>query len=208
MDWFSDTAVYCLSDFISKITIWLLNGHISMIPLVPIRIDSDGIPLFRLLLADIPTIPGLRFKKVFPQPEKFNISYVMYFLSASQPYCVIKAHSFNIQHALQQVMKGQIFIALQLLIGRISMQCNHCQCTSNGPFRPAWLDSLMPHPNFTGFSHFSLTDALKVIQDNMLYPIVTTNLINSIGLYPIGQSNFTFSETHPTDTPVDQPIRL
>jgi hypothetical protein len=96
MDWFSDTAVYCLSDFISKITIWLLNGHISMIPLVPIRIDPDGIPIFRLALADIPTIPGLHFKKVFPQPEKYNIHSVLYFLSASQPYCIIKAHSsFN-----------------------------------------------------------------------------------------------------------------
>jgi hypothetical protein len=42
MDWFSDTAVYCPSAFIAKITIWLLNVHISMIPLVPIRIDSDG----------------------------------------------------------------------------------------------------------------------------------------------------------------------
>jgi hypothetical protein len=66
----------------------------------------------------------------------------------------------------------------------------------------------MPHPNFTGFSHFSVTDALKVIQDNMTRSIVTTSQINSIGLHPIGQFNFTFSDTDSTDTPGDQPIRL
>jgi hypothetical protein len=71
MEWFSDTAVYCLSDFISKSIIWLLNGHASMKPLVPLRIDPDGIPVFRLLINDIPTIPGLQFTKLFPDPEKF-----------------------------------------------------------------------------------------------------------------------------------------
>jgi hypothetical protein len=33
------------------------------------------------------------------------------------------------------------------------------------------------------------TDALRVIQDNMTRPIVTTSQINSIGLHPIGQFN-------------------
>jgi hypothetical protein len=80
MEWFSDTAVYCLADFISKSTIWLLNGHASMTPLLPLRVDPDGIPVFCLLLSDIPTIPGLQVTKVFPNPEKHNIHSIMYFV--------------------------------------------------------------------------------------------------------------------------------
>jgi hypothetical protein len=179
-----------------------------MIPLVPIRIDSDGIPIFRLTLADLPTMPGLHFKKVFPQPEKYNIHSVLYFLSAPQPHCIVKAHSFNIHHALTQVMKGQIFVALQLLIGRISMQCNHCLCTRNDAFRHSWLSATMPHPNFTGYSHFSIADAIRVVQDNLTCPIVSTNQINSIGMHQTGQFNFAFHDSELTGNSSDRPIIL
>jgi hypothetical protein len=203
MGWFSDTAVYCLSDFISKSTIWLLNGHAAMTPLLPLRVDRDGIPVFRLLLNDIPTLPGLQFTKVFPNPEKFHIYSVMYFTVASQPFCIIKAHSFDIVHALSELVKGQIFLALQLLIGRISIQCTHCQCVLNNDNRRPWLNAAMPRPNFTNFSTFSIADALRVIQDNLKCPIVSTNQINSIG-----HSNFSFHDSHSNDTTGDQPIRL
>jgi hypothetical protein len=100
---FSDTAVYCLADFISKSTIWLLNGHASMTPLLPLRVDPDGISVFRLLLSDIPTLPGLQFTKILPNPEKHNIHSIMYFVLVSQPFCIIKAHSFSIFTSFYQV---------------------------------------------------------------------------------------------------------
>jgi hypothetical protein len=176
-----------------------------MIPLVPIRIDSDGVPIYQLILADLPTMPGLHFKKVFPHPEKYNIHSVFYFLSEPRPYCIIKAHSFHIYYALTQIIKGQIFVALQFLIGRISTQCNHCMCTRTDAFRHSWLSATMPHPNFTGYSHFSITDAIKVIQNNLLYPIVSINQINSIGMHRTGQFNF---DSEITGNSGDRPIIL
>jgi hypothetical protein len=175
---------------------------------VPVRIDSDGIPIFRLNLADLPTMPGLHFKKIFPHPEKYNIHSVLYFLSDSRPHCIIKAHSFNIHNALTQVMKGQIFLALQFLVGRISMQCSHCLCTRSDAFRQNWLNASMPHPNFTGYSHFSLADALRAIQDNATCLVISTNQINSIGMPSTGQFNFALQDPPSTDTSTDRPITL
>jgi hypothetical protein len=148
-----------------------------MTPLLPIRVDPDGIPVFRLLLSDIPTLLGLQFTKVFPNPEKFNIHSVMYFVVASHPFCIIKAHSFDIVHALSELVKAQIFLALQLLIGQISIQCTHCQCVLNNDNRRPWLNATMPRPNFSTFSNFSVSDALRVIQDNLKCPIVSKNKI-------------------------------
>jgi hypothetical protein len=78
----------------------------------------------------------------------------------------------------------------------------------NGPFRSPWLNAAMPQPNFIGFSNFTISDALQVVQDNLLCPIVTTNQINFIGRQPIGQLSFPFTDADPTDTPGDQPTRL
>jgi hypothetical protein len=61
----------------------------------------------------------------------------------------------------------------------------------------------MPRPNFLHFPTFSVSDALRVVQDNLKCPVVTTNQINSIG-----QLNFSFSDADTIDTPGDQPIRL
>jgi hypothetical protein len=33
------------------------------------------------------------------------------------------------------LVKSQIFLALKLLIGRISIQCTHCQCVLNDDTR-------------------------------------------------------------------------
>jgi hypothetical protein len=74
-------------------------------------------------------------------------------------------------------MKGQIFLALQLLNGRISIQCTHCQCAMSGARRQPWLNASMPRPNFAYFySQFSVTDALRVVQENLQCPIVSTLL--------------------------------
>jgi uncharacterized membrane protein len=62
----------------------------------------------------------------------------------------------------------------------------------------------MPHPNFASFStSFSVADALRVIQENLKCPIVSTTQINSIG-----QSDFSFNDSTSSDTTGDQPIRL
>jgi hypothetical protein len=61
----------------------------------------------------------------------------------------------------------------------------------------------MARPNFSTFSNFSVLDALRVIQDNLKCPIVSTNQINSIG-----QPNFSFHDAYDTDTTGDQPIKL
>jgi hypothetical protein len=180
-----------------------------MTPLLPLRVDPDGIPVFRLLLSDIPTLPGLQFTKVFPNPEKHNIHSIMYFVLVSQPFCIIKAHSFDIVHAILEVVKAQIFLALQLLIGRISIQCTHCQCSMNNDYRRSWLNATMPRPNFTSFSTaFSIADALRVIQDNLRCPLISTNQINSIGLQSTGQLTFSSNNSTTSDTTGDQPIRL
>jgi hypothetical protein len=61
----------------------------------------------------------------------------------------------------------------------------------------------MPRPNFSNFSNFSVSDALRVVQANLKCPMVTTNQINSIG-----QLTFSFTDFDSTETPGDQPIRL
>jgi hypothetical protein len=61
----------------------------------------------------------------------------------------------------------------------------------------------MPRPNFSHFPTFSVSDALRVVQENLKCPVVTTNQINSIG-----QFNFSFNDADITETPGDRPIRL
>jgi hypothetical protein len=128
MEWLTDTAVCCLTDFIFKSIIWLLNGHATMIPLLPLQIDPDGIPVFRMSLNDVPNLPGVKIAHLFPNPEIFNIHSVMYFHLASSPFCIVKAFLHDVQHAMIDLVKSQIFMVLQFLIGRISIQYHHCEC--------------------------------------------------------------------------------
>jgi hypothetical protein len=73
----------------------------------------------------------------------------------------------------------------------------------NGAFRRPWLNPSMPHPNFTNFPAFSVSDALRVIQHNLQCSVISTHQIISIG-----QLNFSFHDADTMDTPGDQPIRL
>jgi hypothetical protein len=206
MEWFTDTAVYCLTDFITKSITWLLNGHVSMIQLLPIRIDPDGIPVFRLLLNDIPTLPGVKFAKLFSCPEKFNLHFVMYFLSVPTPFCIIKAFYFHILYAIIDLVKSQIFLALQILIGRISLQCHHCQCPQTKEHHRRWQNTLLPRPNFSTFPYqFTILQTLALIPENLQQPLVTTNQINAIGCHS-GQSHLT--NVFHNDTHHFGPVRL
>jgi hypothetical protein len=118
----------------------------------------------------------------FQNPEKHHIHSIMYFVLVSQPFCIIKAFSFDIVNAITEVVKAQIFLALELLVRRISIQCIHCQCPLNNEYRH-WINATMPCPNFSSFPFtFSIADALCVIQDNLKCPLISTNQINSIGL--------------------------
>jgi hypothetical protein len=73
----------------------------------------------------------------------------------------------------------------------------------NGAFRQPWLNASMPRPNFTHFSTFSVSDALRVIQHNLQCSVISTHQINSIG-----QLNLSFHDADTIDAPGDQPIRL
>jgi hypothetical protein len=79
----------------------------------------------------------------------------------------------------------------------------------NNDYGRPWLNATMPHLNFASFSiPFSIADALRVIQDNLRCPLISTNQINSISLQSTGQSNFSVNDSTSSDSTGDQPIRL